>query len=128
MNPKKIWCNLAVEDLDRTTNFYTQLGFKFNGRADDLTSFFFGDDKLVIHFFKKSVLQDAIKGEMTDTLSTNEIIFTLAAESTDEADAWAEEIKKAGGTLISQPEEFGDGYYGFIFADPDGHRFNVFHM
>ena len=26
------------------------------------------------------------------------------------------------------PEEFGKGYYGFVFADPNGHRFNVFYM
>jgi predicted lactoylglutathione lyase len=55
MKPKKIWCNLAVADLDRTSQFYTQLGFKFNGRADDLVSFFFGEKDLIIHFFKKEV-------------------------------------------------------------------------
>jgi predicted lactoylglutathione lyase len=128
MKPKKIWCNLAVADLDRTANFYSQLGFKLNGRADDLVSFFFGEDDLIIHFFKKAILQTAIKGEVADTHSVNEIIFTLSAESKAEADSWAREIGKAGGALISQPEEFGEGYYGFVFADPDGHRFNVFHM
>jgi predicted lactoylglutathione lyase len=128
MKPKKIWCNLAIDDLDRTMQFYTQLGFKFNGRADDLVSFFFGEDDLIIHFFKKSVLQTAIKGELAETHAVNEIIFTLAAESIAEADSWAREIEKAGGKLISQPETFGEGYYGFVFADPDGHKFNVFHM
>ncbi|MBS1503111.1 MAG: VOC family protein [Bacteroidetes bacterium] len=128
MNPKKIWCNLGVEDLERTTQFYTRLGFKFNGRADDLTSFFFGENDLIIHFFKKSVLREAMKGEMADTQSVNEIIFTLSAGSRAEADNWAIEIKNAGGTLISQPEAFGQDYYGFVFADPDGHRFNVFYM
>lgn len=28
MKTKKIWANLGVEDLDRTTKFYTELGFK----------------------------------------------------------------------------------------------------
>ena len=37
-------------------------------------------------------------------------------------------VERAGGKIISQPEEFGKGYYGFIFADPDGHKFNVFYM
>jgi hypothetical protein len=69
-----------------------------------------------------------MKGELADTHSANEIIFTLSAESKAEADAWAVEIEKSGGKLISQPEEFGEGYYGFVFADPDGHRFNVFYM
>jgi hypothetical protein len=31
-------------------------------------------------------------------------------------------------TGIRKPEEFGRGYYAFVFADPNGHRFNVFYM
>ncbi|MDH5826326.1 VOC family protein [Sphingobacterium faecium] len=128
MDPKMIWSNLAVSDLDRTTDFYTALGFRSNGRSNDLTSFLFGQHNFVIHFFLKDILQEAMKGEMTDTSKSNEIIFTIAAESTQQADEWAKEVEAAGGKLISQPEAFGSGYYGFVFADPDGHRFNVFHM
>ncbi len=128
MNPKKIWANFAVSDLGRTTKFYTELGFRSNGRSRELTSFFVGDDNFVIHFFLKDILQANIKSEISDSHKANEIIFTISAESKEEADEWAKEVEKAGGTLISQPEEFGKGYYGFIFADPDGHRFNVFHM
>lgn len=128
MNPKKIWSNLAVSDLDRTTKFYTDLGFRSNGRNNELSSFFFGDDNFVMHFFLKDVLQPNIKGEITDSHTSNEVIYTLSAESRGQADDWAKEIERAGGTLVSRPEEFGEGYYGFIFADPDGHRFNVFYM
>jgi predicted lactoylglutathione lyase len=128
MNPKKIWSNLAVTDLDRTTNFYTALGFKSNGRSADLTSFLFGEHDFVIHFFIKHILREAMLGAMTDTSKSNEIIFTLAASSIEEADRWAIEVERAGGSLISKPEAFGKGFYGFVFADPDGHRFNVFHM
>lgn len=126
MRPKKIWANLAVEDLDRTTQFYTQLGIKPNGRSNELTSFCFGDDNFIVHFFLKEVLTGGMKGEISNSQQANEIIFTLAAESKEQADDWAKEIEKAGGKLVSQPEEFGQGYYGFVFADPDGHRFNVF--
>ena len=128
MNPKKIWSNLAVTDLDRTTKFYTALGFQSNGRSADLTSFLFGEDHFVIHFFLKHILREAMLGVMADTSKSNEIIFTLAASSIEEADRWANEVEDAGGTLISKPAAFGKGYYGFVFADPDGHRFNVFHM
>ena len=128
MNPKKIWSNLAVSDLDRTTKFYNELGFKFNGSSKELTSFFVGENDFVMHFFLKDILRTNIKGEITDSQKSNEVIFTLSAESKDQADNWAKEVKKAGGKIISKPEEFGKGYYGFDFADPDGHRFNVFYM
>lgn len=128
MNPKKIWANFAVSDLERTTKFYTELGFKFNGRSKELTSFKFGDDEFIIHFFLKDILQKNIESKITDSHTSNEIIFTISADSKTNADNWAKEVEKAGGALVSKPEEFGEGYYGFIFADPDGHRFNVFYM
>ena len=128
MNPKKIWSNLAVSDLDRTTKFYTELGFKPNGNSNELTSFCIGENNFIMHFFLKDILKANIKGEITDSQQSNEVIFTLSAESKDQADNWAIEVEKAGGKIISQPEEFGKGYYGFIFADPDGHKFNVFFM
>lgn len=123
-----IWANFAVSDLARTTKFYTELGFKSNGSSKDLTSFFVGENDFVMHFFLKDVLKNSMKGEITNSHNSNEIIFTLSAHSNEQVDNWAKEIKKAGGLLVSQPEEFGKGYYGFVFADPDGHRFNVFYM
>jgi len=87
-----------------------------------------GENNFVMHFFLKDKLKTAMKGEITDAETSNEIIFTLSAESKTQVDDWAKEVKKAGGKIISEPEEFGKGYYGFIFADPDGHKFNVFYM
>jgi predicted lactoylglutathione lyase len=55
-------------------------------------------------------------------------VFTLSAESKEQVNNWAKEVERAGGKIISKPEEFGKGYYGFVFADPDGHKFNVFYM
>jgi predicted lactoylglutathione lyase len=127
MKTKKIWANLAVSDLDRTTKFYNAIGFKTNGSSKDLTSFLVGDDNFIIHFFLKEVLSKNIPG-MVDASQGNEIVFTLSVDSKQEADQWAKEITAAGGTLVIQPEEFGEGYYGFVFTDPDGHKFNVFYM
>lgn len=129
MKTKKIWSNLAVSDVQRTTAFYTELGFQPNGTpTKEITSFLVGEDKFVMHFFMKDALRVGLKGELADLTKGNEIIFTLSADSKEEVDEWAKEVEKAGGNLVSQPEEFGDGYYGFVFADPDGHRFNVFFM
>jgi len=128
MNPKKIWANLAVSDLERTTRFYSELGFKHNGRSGDLTSFLVGEDKFVMHFFLKNVLKTNTGVEISDSKIANEAVYTLSSESKEEVDQWAKEVTKAGGTIVTKPEEFGKGYYGFLFADPDGHKFNVFFM
>ena len=128
MKTKKIWANLGVENLERTTKFYTELGFKSNGASKELTSFFVGEDDFVIHFFLKDILKSNVKGELADLKNGNEVIFTLSAETKEEVDNWEQGVKKAGGKIISNAEEFGKGYYGFVFLDPDGHKFNVFYM
>jgi uncharacterized protein len=128
MNTKKIWANLGVTDLERTTRFYTELGFEHNGASEDLTSFLVGEHEFVIHFFLKHVLEANVGVGMADPKDGKEIIFTLSADSKEEVDRWEDEVRKAGGTVVSGAEEFGAGYYGFVFADPDGHTFNVFFM
>ena len=121
---------MGVADLDRTTKFYTEIGIKPNGThsSKELRSFFFGDDEFVIHFFLKDILKSSMKGELADLTNGSEVLYTLSASSKEEVDNWETAVNKAGGTIISLPEEFGNGYYGFNFADPDGHRFNVFYM
>lgn len=128
MRPTKIWANLAVQDISRTDAFYKALGFKPNGTfnaANDLTSFMIGNNDFIVHFFKAEKLQEAM-GEVADLSKGNEVIFTLWAENKEEADAWAEEVRQAGGTIFDEPRAFGKDYYGFGFADPDGHKWNVF--
>jgi predicted lactoylglutathione lyase len=131
MRPTKIWANLVVKDVENTRNFYTKLGFKSNegrNKSKDLTSFLIGDDDFVVHFFAHAPFKDATKGEVADLTRGNELIFTLWADSREEADDWAIEVRNAGGAIFSEPAEFGEGYYGFGFSDPDGHKWNVFHM
>lgn len=131
MKPKMIWANLAVTNLERTQKFYTELGFKPNNphSSNELVSFFFGENEFVIHFFLKNIIERNLKTmNFGDPQSSNEIIFTLSAETKEQVNSWANEVKNAGGTIVSEPESFGDNYYGFVFADPDGHKFNVFFM
>ncbi|WP_374462678.1 VOC family protein [Chryseobacterium sp.] len=131
MKPKMIWANLAVTDLERTQKFYTELGFKPNNphSSNELVSFFFGENEFVIHFFLKNIIERNLNTmNFGDPQSSNEIIFTLSAESKEQVNSWAKEVKNAGGTIVSEPESFGENYYGFVFADPDGHKFNVFFM
>jgi len=126
MKTKMIWANFAVENLDRTTDFYEALGFKSNGRSEELTSFLFSDNNFVIHFFLKDILEKNTDLKFSNNPNSNEIVFTLSAETKEEVDDWAESVKNAGGKIESEPKKFGNKYYGFTFSDPDGHKFNVF--
>ncbi|PBJ15712.1 VOC family protein [Flavobacterium sp. ACN6] len=124
MKTKMIWANLVTHDLQKTIQFYTNLGFVQNGKeTEELVSFSFGDSNFIINFFTSKRFKNALKGNITNTKSENEIIFSLSAESREEVDLWHEKVKKIGGTIFSEPENFEQGYT-FGFSDPDGHKFN----
>jgi predicted lactoylglutathione lyase len=127
MKAKKIWGNFSVKDSKRTNQFYTQLGFTPNKSNNDpkLASFLFGDDNFVIHFFEKG---SRIDEYLPSGSKTSEIIFTLSAETETEVKEFAEKIKNAGGTILQKVRRDENNYYGFAFADPDGHKFNVLLM
>ncbi|WP_423738138.1 VOC family protein [Chitinophaga caseinilytica] len=126
MKTRKIWANFSVKDVERTSRFYHQLGFTENKSAHPgLASFFFGDDRFVIHFFQQGSQIDAY---LPPGATSPEVIFTLAASSREEADQWKEKVQAAGGTIYGNDGQDTSGYYGFMFADPDGHRFNVLVM
>jgi len=126
MQTDQIWANLAVADTKRTEAFYTALGFTPNcDTTPVLTSFLFGKNNFVIHFFIKKQLEFAMNGKTTDLQHSNEVIFSLSAKSEAEVDAWAAKVAEAGGTIVTEAGRQSDGYYYCVFADPDGHKFNV---
>ncbi|MCS3529158.1 VOC family protein [Chryseobacterium sp. JUb7] len=126
MKTKQIWANLAVQDLERTTQFYTALGFKCNNNMNstELTSFSFGENNFIINFFLKDVIEKNTKVSFSDLKNENEIIFSLSADSKEELDQWVEAVKNAGGEVFAEPYAIGKGYT-FGFSDPDGHKFNI---
>ena len=117
-----IWANLSVRDINRTNKFYTALGFKPNGKNDfpQLASYLFGEKDFVIHFFEKG-------SQIDEYLTSNgsEVIFSLSAETEKEVKEWADKVKAAGGKIFIEVGRDKTGHYGFAFADPDGHKFNV---
>ncbi|UIR56865.1 VOC family protein [Sphingobacterium sp. SRCM116780] len=127
MKAKKIWANFSVKDVKRTNQFYTQLGFTPNkpNNHPKLASFLFGNDDFVIHFFEQGSQID----EYLPLASKGcEIIFTLSAETKEEVKEWMDKVKEAGGTIFNEAGRDKTNYYGFAFADPDGHKFNILLM
>jgi uncharacterized protein len=124
MKPKMIWANFSVKDASRTNQFYTELGFAPNGPNNNpkLASFLFGDGNFVIHFFEQG---SQIDEYLSSGPKSGEIIFTLSAETTEEVKEWMDKVKEAGGEILSEADRDKTNHYGFAFADPDGHRFNI---
>ena len=80
----------------------------------------------MIHFFEQGSQIDEYLTSGSKT--TSEIIFTLSAETEAEVNEFADKVKEAGGKIFQKVRRDENNYYGFAFADPDGHKFNVLLM
>ena len=127
MQFKQIWANFPVLDTARTESFYSQLGLTPNmpKATPELASFIFGDNKLIIHFFRRDKLEASMGDKAIEPGNGSEIIFSISAKTEEEVGNWANNATLAGGTVITKAGRQPDGYYYCVFADPDGHKFNV---
>ncbi|MBE9461382.1 VOC family protein [Dyadobacter subterraneus] len=128
MSKMEVWANLPVEDVEKTRQFFRQLGFKDNGPNDseDLASFIFSEAHFAIHFFRKDRFKVSAGNAVSNTSVGSEILFTIAADSKADVDQWREKIVRLGGEIYDEPKDIIPYGYGLGFIDLDGHRWNVF--
>ncbi len=123
---ENVWLNLPVKNLEKTEKFYKEIGFKPNGehyKNEQLVSFLAGTNELIIHFFKKEILEKFIETAICDTSQSNELIITIGSNSEEEIMELAEKIKNSDGKILKKPQR-DDKYFGCTFEDPDGHKWN----
>lgn len=128
---KEIWINLPVRDINRSREFYQQLGFSPNPRypdSDEMASFVIGEQNVVLMLFKEDAFREFTDHAISDTGKGTEVLFSIDAGSREEVDEMARRAAEAGGTVYGAPGEKDDWMYGTGFIDPDGHRWSVLHM
>ncbi len=128
---KKVWLNLPVKDLNKSKEFFAQLGFSFDtehGNSDHSGCFMVGEDKFHVLLFPENTFKGFTKNELTDPAKTTEVLISLGAESREEVDEMARKAFEAGGTIYGEPGETQGWMYGCGFADLDGHRWNALYM
>ena len=128
---KDLWINLPVRNVKQSREFFTKIGFTQNTHfpeTDQMSSLFVGTKNLVIMLCAESLFQGFSKNNISDTKTASEVLFSFDAESREEVDELAKKVKSSGGTIWAEPGENQGWMYGFGFADPDGHRWNVLYM
>ena len=128
---KQIWINLPVKNLNKSKTFFTQIGFTFNegaGNTENSACMMIGAKQVVVMLFIETMFKGFINHTITDTQASNEVLFSIDAESREEVDAMAIKIVDAGGELYSKPAENQGWMYGCGFKDLDGHRWNILYM
>ena len=127
----EFWLNLSSKDLVKAKEFFVKIGFVMNERhqAPHMVSMFVGKSKTVVNLFNEEIFRGFIGGQaITDPKQSNEILFSIGADSPEEVDGFAKLAQEAGGTVYGKPG-YKDGWmYGCGFTDLDGHRWNVLYM
>ena len=124
----KIFVNLPVKDLNKTIEFFTKLGFKFNPQFTDenATCMIIGEDIFVMllieNFFKTFT-----KKQISDTSKNTEVIVALSVEGREKVDQMIKKAIEAGGIESREPQDHG-WMYGRSFEDINGHLWEVIYM
>ena len=121
--------NLPVQDLGKSVDFFTKLGFAFDPMFtdDNATRMIISDDASVMlvtkPFFKSFI--DPL--DVADTARTREVIVGLSAESREQVDSQADTAVAAGGQALGDAQD--DGFmYMRGFLDLDGHQWSFIYM
>ena len=124
----KIFVNLPVKDLNKTIDFFTKLGFKFNPQFTDenATCMIVGDDIFVMLLVEK-FFKTFTKKEISDTSKNTEVIVALSVEGRENVDQMINKAIEYGGKESREPQDHG-WMYGRSFEDIDGHLWEIIYM
>ena len=111
---------LGVADVPRAKDFYERLGWRVGFTDGDIVMFQAGG--MVLSLWGRTQLA----GDSGVTANDGWGGFTLgyAVESPEQVDAVCAEAAEAGASVTRSPVEKPFGYSG-VFADPDGHTWEV---
>ena len=128
MPSRKMFVNLAVRDLERSVDFFTQLGFAFNAQfTDESATCMIVSDEAYVMLLVHDRFKDFTRKQIVDSTTHTEVLVALSAESREAVDAMVGKALAAGGSPANDPQDHGF-MYGWSFQDPDGHIWEVMWM
>lgn len=125
---KQVFINLAVADVNKSMDFYTQLGFQNNPQfSDDQAKCMVWSDHIYVMIMTHEKFQTFTKKQIADTKNYIAGLFALSVDSLDQVNGIVDKGLKAGGT---EPMPMMD--HGFMqlrkIEDYDGHTWEIFYM
>ena len=125
---RKLFVNLAVNDLARSIEFFDALGFAFDPRfTDETATCMIVSEEAYVMLLVEDRFSDFTDKHLADPKVQTEAIMAVSADSREEVDDLAEKALAAGGAPANDPYDMGF-MYGRSFNDPDGHLWEVIWM
>ncbi len=125
---RQIFVNLPVKDLDKSVEFFTQLGFEFDPRfTDENATCMIINDGAFVMLLVEGFFKTFIKKGICDATTQVETIIAWSAESREQVDDIVEKALAAGGQPAADTMDQGFMYVR-SFSDLDGHLWEVIWM
>ncbi len=120
--------NLPVKELNRSVDFFTQLGFEFNPQfTDESATCMIVSDEVFVMLLVEDFFRTFTKKQIADAGTHVEAILAITADSRDQVDELYRKALGAGAQESNEPTDQGL-MYSRSFQDLDGHLWEVIWM
>jgi uncharacterized protein len=119
----QLFVNLPVKDLDKSTAFFSELGFPQFGAAPGMAAVVISDGTHVM-LLEESTFASYASKAVSDATTSTQVILVVGAESPAQVDELVDKALAAGATPAGTPITEGDRYQRG-FADLDGHHWEA---
>ncbi|MCU1583918.1 MAG: Glyoxalase-like domain protein [Microbacteriaceae bacterium] len=128
MAATSVFVNLPVQDLNRSVEFFTGLGYSVNPQfTNEEAASIVISDTIYVMLLVKPFFATFTSKQIVDASTGTEAIIALSTESREEVDALFDRAIAAGGTGYGDGQDLGFMYQR-AFQDPDGHQWEVLWM
>ncbi|WP_307543340.1 VOC family protein [Paenibacillus sp. W4I10] len=125
---KQIFVNLPVQDLKKSVEFFTKMGFEFDANFTDesATCMIIGENIYAMLLVEER-FQSFISKKISNAADTTEVIVALSVDSREQVDVIVQAALDAGAKPYNEPQDHGF-MYGWSFQDLDDHLWEVSYM
>ena len=125
---RQAFINLAVQNIDRTREFFDKLGFEFDPSFSNAgCACLVLSESTYVMMLAEGFFQAFTTKDILDAGNYTEVVIALSADSRESVDATLQAAVEAGGTLTREATDHGQ-MYGGAFEDPDLHLWEIYHM
>lgn len=127
MNRLNIIC-LGVRNMEKAIKFYREgLGFKTDEKGNNPEVVFFSTSGTKLELYPLELLAKDISNDNPPEICSGFVGITLAnnAKTKEEVREVIELARKAGATIVKEPQDVFWGGFHAYFSDPDGYYWEV---